>query len=87
MANKKAANVIRMLILTGARLGEVLKAEWSQFDLDKGVWIKPSSHTKQKRKHIVPISPEVIELLQVIRKDTNDKVYLFPSEVGKPTYL
>jgi hypothetical protein len=41
MINQKAANAIRLMILTGARRGEVLNAEWSHFDLEKGkniVW-------------------------------------------------
>ncbi len=85
MPNTKAANIIRMLILTGARIGEVLNAEWIHFDMDKALWIKPSSHTKQRRKHIVPISSEVIELLKIVKSNNNSK-YLFPSEKGKPMH-
>jgi integrase len=44
-----AANAIRLLILTGARRGEVLEARWEEFDLSRGVWTKPSHHTKQQR--------------------------------------
>src|SRR5205807_1921648 len=49
--NQRAANAVRLLALTGARRGEVLSATWDQFDFEAGVWIKPSSHTKQKREH------------------------------------
>ena len=35
-SNQVAANVIRLLLLTGARRGEVLGATWNQFDLDAG---------------------------------------------------
>lgn len=83
MPNKKAANVIRMLILTGARLGEVLNSEWTHFDMEKALWIKPSSHTKQKKKHSAPISVEVIALLNSIKQESNSQ-YLFPSEKGTP---
>ena len=34
-------------MLTGARRSEVLTARWDMFDLDAGVWMKPSAHTKQ----------------------------------------
>src|SRR5580693_9415097 len=43
--NQRAANAVRFQILTGARIGEVLKARWSDIDLNRGVWIKPSHHT------------------------------------------
>ena len=47
--NQNAANAIRLQLLTGARIGEILRATWDEFDLDRGVWTKPSHHTKQKR--------------------------------------
>jgi integrase len=61
--NRPAANAIKLLILTGARRGEVLAATWDQFNLDEGVWTKPSSHTKQKREHRVPLSAPAGQLL------------------------
>jgi hypothetical protein len=45
--NQTAANAIRLLLLTGARSGEVFTARWQQFNLEAGVWTKPSSATKQ----------------------------------------
>ncbi len=36
----QAADIIRLLLLTGARSAEALNAEWDQFDLAEGVWIK-----------------------------------------------
>src|SRR3954470_7175576 len=56
--NQRASNAVRLQLLTGARLGEVLKAERSDFDLQRGVWTKPSHHTKQKRREHVPLSAE-----------------------------
>lgn len=39
-------NAIRLLLLTGARRGEVMNARWEQFDLQGGVWTKPAATTK-----------------------------------------
>jgi integrase len=61
--HQAAANAIRLLLLTGARRGEVLGATWEQFDLGAGVWTKPSAHTKQKRQHRVPLSAPARQLL------------------------
>jgi integrase len=52
--DQEAAHAIRLLIVTGARAGEVLQAEWAHFDLERGVWTKPSHHTKQKRSSMFP---------------------------------
>jgi integrase len=65
--SQAAANAIRLLLLTGARRGEVLGATWDQFDLEAGVWTKPSSHTKTKREHRIPLSAPARQLLAEIK--------------------
>src|SRR5271169_1000474 len=80
---RTSANAIRLLMLTGARRGEVLGARWDMFDLDTGVWIKPSAHTKQRTEHRVPLSAPAIELLKELRNGTVSP-YVFPSPNGGP---
>jgi len=63
--NQVAANAIRLLLLTGARIGEVLTAKWEHFDLERGVWTKPSHHTKQKRREHLPISSAPVICLRL----------------------
>ncbi len=60
---KVSANAIRLLLLTGARKGETLAAKWNEFDLNAGVWVKPSAHTKTKKSHRVPLSAPALALL------------------------
>jgi integrase len=88
-----SANAIKLLMLTGARRGEVLGATWAMFDLDNGVWTKPSAHTKQRRLHRVPLSGPALRLLtelkeEAARKARKDGVsmnpYVFPGANGKP---
>jgi integrase len=66
-SDQNAANVIRLLLLTGAREGEALKADWSQFDMKRGIWTKPSHHTKQKKIEHVPLSKAAIALLHKMK--------------------
>ena len=61
--NQTSANVVRLLLLTGARRGEVLSATWDQFDLGTGVWVKPAAATKQNKLHRVPLSAPARQLL------------------------
>ena len=56
LPDQGAANAVRLLLLTGARRGELLAAKWGDFDLEAGVWIKPGATTKQRTEHRVPLS-------------------------------
>lgn len=81
--NERAANAIRLLVLTGARKSEVLAAEWSQLDLERGVWTKPSSHTKQKKTERVPLSEPTIALLSKLKREAFTEVpFVFPGDVS-----
>lgn len=59
-----ARDALLLLMLTGSREGEVLKAEWEEFDLERGVWTKPSHHTKQKKDEHIPLSGPALKLLE-----------------------
>ena len=77
---KISANAIRLLMLTGARRGEVLSATWDQFDLAAGIWTKPSAHTKQNKVHRVPLSAPARELIANMKRETVEGCsYVFPS--------
>jgi integrase len=82
-SNQVAANVVRMLLLTGARRGEVLGAAWNEFDLSAGVWTKPSAHTKRKRTHRVTLSAPMRSLLAEIKasQELRPSPYVFPGRI------
>ena len=84
--NQSAANAIRLQLLTGARIGEVLSARWQDYDLERGVWIKPSHHTKQKRTEHLPLSCAAIALLGAMKvKSQKGTELLFPGRnEGEP---
>jgi len=82
-----SANAIRLLLLTGARRGEVLAARWDQFDIETGIWVKPSSHTKQKREHRVPLSAAARLLLVEIKASAGSSEFLFPASRGTTGHL
>lgn len=86
-SHQVSANAVRLVILTGARRGEVLAAEWSQFDLAAGVWTKPSSHTKQRREHRVPLSAPALQLLTAIKEQQVSEVEQIRRKCGKAAPL
>ena len=80
--NRRAANAVRLQLLTGARIGKVLAARWSEIDFDRGVWTKPSHHTKQKRTQHLPLSAPAMALLADWRAATAlEEAHLFPGDV------
>ena len=61
------------------RPGELRHAEWSEFDFDKATWTVPAGKMKARRTHVVPLSRQVLALLQQLKEATSDRVrkYLF----------
>ena len=81
-AETSSTLALKFLLLTGARRGEVLGALWSQIDLTNQTWTKPSSHTKQRRVHRVPLSEGAIVVLQKAR-DRTEGDFIFPGRSGQ----
>jgi len=82
----RAADIIRMCMLTGARLGEVRQARFEQFNLEHLSWSKPPTMTKQRRVHRVPISDETaIIVRQRHIQAPQGTPWLFPGDTpGQP---
>jgi integrase len=82
--NQKLANIFRLLLLSGARRGEVRAMKWADVDLEKGVWTKPASTTKQKSDHVVPLSAPARQLLSEIYAAQRGarSEWVFPSTRG-----
>ena len=72
--NPNLKYIIPFLLLTGARRGEVLKAQWKDIDVNLGLWTIPTS--KNGKKRIIPISDKLKELINTIPHTSK---YLFPS--------
>jgi integrase len=81
--NQDVADALRLLLLTGARKGEVINARWDQFDISTGKWTKPHTATKQKREHTVPLSAPARALLaaRLQRRDASSP-WVFPGRNG-----
>jgi integrase len=66
--DQEAANLFRLALLTGCRVGELLKADWAEFDLDAGTWVKPPTNTKTSRTHRIPLSAPARSLLAQMKR-------------------
>ena len=76
-----AARALEFLVLTAARSGEVRGARWGEIDQDSKTWTVPAERMKAGKEHRVPLSPQVLVLLDTLpRIEGND--LLFPAPRG-----
>lgn len=79
-----SALALRLLIMTATRTSEILKAQWSEINLEAAVWIIPAERMKAKREHRVPLSYAMINDLKALPRIEGNP-YLFPgARYGKP---
>ncbi|MFC4821924.1 tyrosine-type recombinase/integrase [Dokdonella ginsengisoli] len=60
------------------RPGELRKASWSEFDLDRGEWRIPAERMKSRVPHIVPLSEQAVAILLELKPLTESSGLLFP---------
>lgn len=71
---------VEMIMLTFVRTGELIKAKWSEFDLDERVWIIPAERMKMRQSHLVPLSTQVLKILDELKRLNDNREYVFPSQ-------
>ena len=70
---------LRMAPHVFVRPGELRHAEWQEFDLENAVWRIPASKMKSRRDHAVPLSTQVLSLLQEWGQLRGTQGYVFPA--------
>ena len=71
---------ITMQVYTFVRPGELRGAEWVEFDRENSIWRIPGKRMKMKTDHLVPLSNQILTLLDHIKKISGQYRLLFPSE-------
>lgn len=76
----------KLLLLTFTRKTELLEATWDEFYLPNAKWIIPAERMKMKDVHIVPLSKQSLETLEMLRPLSCGSLYVFPkySTILKP---
>jgi integrase len=69
--------VVRVLILTGQRRGEVAGMEQAELDLEGRLWSLPKERTKNARAHDVPLSPQAIAVINNVPRTSERFVFSF----------
>jgi integrase len=68
------AALVRLLILTGQRRGEVAGMRWDELDLDNRIWKLPGERTKNSRPHDVPLSKEALAIIKALPRISDEYV-------------
>jgi integrase len=68
---------LELLIITACRTSEVIGAQWTEFDLNKKLWVIPKERMKAGKEHRVPLVDRAIRILEHIRPFSNG-AFLFP---------
>src|SRR5262249_40094022 len=76
-----SALCLEFLILTAARTGEVIGAEWSEFDLAAKVWTVPANRMKGNREHRAPLSNRAVEIVRLM-ESRRESDFIFAGRNG-----
>lgn len=61
------------------RPGELRRAEWQEFNLDKAIWTIPADKMKMRDPHVVPLSKQALKLLEAAKVLSKGQRYVFSS--------
>ena len=71
---------IKLMALTFVRTSELIGARWEEFDFDARRWSIPATRMKMKTPHIVPLSIQAVEVLELLRTISGNGELVFPGE-------
>ena len=71
--------LIQWQLLTLVRPSEASGARWAEIDLEAKLWTIPAERMKAKREHIVPLSLQALEILDVMKPISAHREHVFPS--------
>lgn len=73
---------LHLLVVTMVRKSELIESEWSEFDLDEGVWRIPAERMKKDREHWVYLSAQAVSMLRELRTLSHSQRFVFPMRRG-----
>jgi integrase len=71
---------IKLMALTFVRTSELIGARWEEFDFEARRWSIPETRMKMKTPHIVPLSIQAVEVLDLLRTISGNGELVFPGE-------
>lgn len=66
-------------LLTLIRPAEASATAWAEIDIENREWCIPAERMKAKREHIVPLSDQALEILEIMHPISSNREHVFPS--------
>lgn len=84
IANASIKRTTRCLIEwqlhTMTRPSESSGARWDEIDWDAKVWTIPAARMKKRRQHRIPLTQQMLDLLDVMKPISERREFIFPSD-------
>jgi integrase len=75
--------IVKLMILTGQREGEIAGMRWSEVDIENKLWILPADRVKNDELHTVPLSDAAIEIIKPLPHIKTARGFVFVGREGK----
>ncbi|ELA9323947.1 integrase domain-containing protein [Vibrio parahaemolyticus] len=72
--------LIEWQLHTMTRPNESSAAQWSEIDWEKEIWVVPAERMKNRREHSIPLTPQMLELLDVMKSISAHREFIFPAD-------
>jgi len=88
--------LIELQLNTLTRPNEAAGMQWKELDLEQGIWSIPAARMKNKKAvkldphskpHIIPLSRQMLAMLQDLNANTRSSEYVFPAHRGDKGHL
>ncbi|OCG23882.1 integrase [Gilliamella sp. wkB108] len=76
--------VIEWQLLTLTRPSEAVGARWDEINFNKKIWSIPAERMKMDRPHNIPLSPQAIKILDIMKSINHKSEFVFPT--ARPPY-
>ena len=90
IANASIKRTTRCLIEwqlhTMTRPSEAAGTKWEEIDIKAGLWLIPAERMKKKRPHTIPLSPQALSLLEVMKPISAKREHVFPADRNPRTH-
>lgn len=85
--SRPCAPALQLLILTGGRTSEVLKAPIEEFDLHQRLWTIDASRMKNRKPHTVPLSDQACRIIKLAKGGKQNGLLFESNSPGRPFSL